>query len=138
MSEIQTDGLLPTCQPGTAGTTVILTAILAAAVDIGASLMLRHLDLSPAARIAVALLPVPANVWLLVMIVRSVRKLDEFQKRVHLEAVVIAFLATGLAVFVYGFLQKAQAVGPLNMALVWGFMGIFYALGYFIAARHYR
>jgi hypothetical protein len=75
---------------------------------------------------------------MLVMILRSVRKLDELQKRVQLEAVLIAFLATGLAVFVYGYLQKADAAGPLNMALVWGFMGIFYALGYFIAARHYR
>jgi Kef-type K+ transport system membrane component KefB len=138
MTEIQTERIFPTCGPATGGATVILTALVAAAVDIGASLMLRYLDVSPAARIAMALLPVPANVWLLVMIVRSVRKLDEFQKRVHLEAVVIAFLATGLAVFVYGYLQKAQAVGALNMGLVWGFMGIFYALGYFIAARHYR
>ena len=117
---------------------MILTALFAAAVDIGASLMLRHLDLSAAPRIGVALLPVPANVWLLVMIVRSVRRLDEFQKRVHLEAVVIAFLATGLAVFIYGYLQSAQVAGSLNVGLVWGFMGIFYALGYVLAARHYR
>jgi hypothetical protein len=115
-----------------------LTALLAAAIDIGASLMLRYLDLGPAARIAVALLPVPANVALLVVIIRGVRRLDEFQKRIHFEAVVIAFLATGLAVFIYGFLKKADAVGPLNLALVWGFMGIFYAIGYLISAKHYR
>jgi len=138
MTEIQADRLLPACPPATGGTAVILTALFAAAVDIGASLMLRYLDLSTAPRIGVALLPIPANVWLLVMIVRSVRRLDEFQKRVHLEAVVIAFLATGLAVFIYGYLQKAEVVGALNMAMVWGFMGIFYALGYVISARHYR
>jgi hypothetical protein len=73
-----------------------------------------------------------------VKIVRSVRRLDDFQKRVHLEAVVIAFLATALAVLTYGFLEKADAVGPMNMVVVAGFMGIFYALGYHIAARHYR
>ena len=129
---------LSTCRPSTGSISTILTALLAAAIDIGSASMLRHLDLSPAARIASALLPIPANVALLVMIVRSVRKLDEFQRRVHLEAVVIAFLATGLAVFIYGYLQIAQAVPPLDMALVWGFMGIFYVLGYFIAARHYR
>ena len=84
------------------------------------------------------MLPVPANVVLLVMIVRSVRRLDEFQRRIHLEAVVIAFLATGLAVFVYGYLQMAHAVGPLGMEMVWGFMCIFYVLGYFLSARHYR
>ena len=136
MTEIQQT--VPTCSSSTGTTSTILTALLAAAIDIGSAFMLRHLDLSPAARIATALLPIPANVALLVMIVRSVRKLDEFQRRVHLEAVLIAFLAAGLAVFIYGYLEMAQAVGPLNMALVWGFMGIFYVLGYFIAARHYR
>ena len=135
MTEIQQT--VQTC-PSTGGTSVILTALVAAAIDIGASLVLRHTEPGQAGKIAVALTPVPANVALLVMILRSVRKLDEFQKRVHFEAVLIAFLATGLAVFIYGYLQKADAVGPLNMALVWGFMGIFYALGYFIAARHYR
>lgn len=129
---------LSTCRPSAGSISTILTALLAAAIDIGSASMLRHLDLSPAARIASALLPIPANVALIVMIVRNVRKLDEFQRRVHLEAVVIAFLATGLAVLIYGYLQIAQAVGPLNMASVWGFMGIFYVLGYFIAARHYR
>jgi hypothetical protein len=38
----------------------------------------------------------------------------------------------------YGYLQKAHAVGPLNIGLVWAFMSIFYVFGYFIAARHYR
>jgi hypothetical protein len=50
----------------------------------------------------------------------------------------VAFLSTGVAVFVYGYLQKAQAVGPLNMGLVWAFMLIFYAAGYFIAVSHYK
>jgi hypothetical protein len=38
----------------------------------------------------------------------------------------------------YGYLQKAHAVGPLNIGLMWAFMSIFYVFGYFIAARHYR
>jgi hypothetical protein len=138
MTEIQSDRLQPTCLAPTGSSSTILIALLAAAVDIGASLMLRYLDLGTISRIAVALLPVPANLGLIVKIVRSVRGLDDFQKRVHLEAVVIAFLATALAVLTYGFLEKADAVGPMNMVVVAGFMGIFYALGYHIAARHYR
>jgi hypothetical protein len=72
------------------------------------------------------------------MVLRGIRKLDEFQQRIHFEAVVVAFLATGVTVFVYGYLQKAGAVGPLNTALIWAFMSFAYCLGYFIAARHYR
>src|SRR5579863_5308031 len=121
MTEIQTNRLEPTCVSPTGSSSTIPIALLAAAIDIGASLMLRHLDLGPISRIAVALLPIPANLGLIVKIVRSVRTLDDFQKRVHFEAVVIAFLATALAVLTYGFLEKADAVGPMNMVVVAGF-----------------
>ncbi len=117
---------------------LIFVALLASAIDIGASLALRRPDLGSTARIAIALMPLPGNIALIVLVLRGIRKLDEFQKRIHFEAVTVAFLSTGVAVFVYGYLQKAQAVGPLNMGLVWAFMLIFYALGYLIAASHYK
>ena len=118
--------------------TIIYVSLLAAAIDIGASFALRRPDLGTMTRIAIALTPVPGNLALIVMVLRGVRKLDDFQKRIHFEAVTVAFLSTGVAVFVYGYLQKAQVVGPLNMGLVWAFMLIFYAVGYLIAASHYR
>jgi hypothetical protein len=117
---------------------LIVLALLAACLDILASLILRRTDLGSTARIAIALMPLPGNIALIVVVLRGIRKLDEFQKRIHFEAVTVAFLSTGVAVFVYGYLQKAQAVGPLNMGLVWAFMLIFYALGYVIAASHYK
>jgi len=74
----------------------------------------------------------------MVMILRGIRRLDDFQKRVHFEAVAFAFLATMLVVFIYGYLEKAQAVAPLHAAFVWIFMTVAYAAGYGIALRHYR
>jgi hypothetical protein len=117
---------------------ILLVALLASALDIVAAWVLKHVVVNPVARIAVALAPVPGNVWLIVAIVRGVRKLDEFQKRLHFEAVVVAFLATGVAVFIYGYLQHADAVGPLNTSMIWVFMSFAYAIGYCITARHYR
>jgi hypothetical protein len=111
---------------------------LASAIDIGAGWLLGRPGFGSNARILFALLPIPANLVLVTMIVRRIRRLDEFLRYVHLEAVAIAFLLTGLAVFVYGYLQKAQAVRPLNVGVVWIFMAAFYGLGYVIAARHYR
>ena len=90
------------------------------------------------ARIVFALLPIPANLALVAVIVRTIRHLDEFLRRVHLEAIAIAFLLTLLAVSVYEDLQKAHVVGSLNVDAVWIFMAAFYGIGYFIAARHYR
>jgi len=72
------------------------------------------------------------------VILQAIRQLDEFQKRVYFKAVTVAFLSTGVAVIVYGYLEKAQAAGPLNMGLVWTFMVFFYAIGYFIGKVHYK
>jgi hypothetical protein len=126
-------------QPSNGRPIVFLVVVLmSAAIDVGAFWALGHIELGNAARIAVALTPLPADIALIVLVLRRIRRLDEFQKRVHFEAVTVAFLSTGVAVFVYGYLQRAHAVGPLNAGLVWAFMLLFYALGYFIAASHYR
>jgi len=117
---------------------LLFVALAATAIDKTAAYLLDHLDLSLASRVAVALLPLPGNIVLLATILHGVRRLDEFQKRVQFEAVLIGFLATGVAVFVYGFLEKAQVAGPLNMGLVWLFMLISYGIGYFVAVSHYK
>jgi hypothetical protein len=116
----------------------LVTAALASAIDFLASFLLRNPEPVTAARIAIALMPLPGDIALIFLALRAIRTLDEFQKRVHFEAVTVAFLSTGVAVFVYGYLQKAQIVGFLNAGLVWAFMLLFYAIGYVIAASHYR
>jgi hypothetical protein len=117
----------------------LLVALLASAIDLLASFLLRNPALgSGAARIAIALMPLPGDIALIFLVLRAVRRLDEFQKRVHFEAITVAFLSTGVAVFVCGYLQQAHIVGFLNSGVVWAFMLIFYALGYLIAANHYR
>lgn len=117
---------------------LLLTLCVATVIDVGAGWRLVTPGLGQSARIAIALLPIPANLVLIAVIVRTIRKLDEFLRQVHLEAVAIAFLLTGLAVFVYGYLEIAHAVMPLNVAIVWLFMTLFYGVGYLIAVRHYR
>ena len=118
--------------------TLLVVLCVATAIDIGAGWLLGQPGFGSHTRIIFALLPIPANLVLVAVIVRRIRQLDEFLRHVHLEAVAIAFLLTGLAVFVYGYLQKAQAVRPLNVGIVWIFMALFYGIGYVIAARHYR
>jgi hypothetical protein len=115
-----------------------LVVLLVTAIDFGAYWALDHIELGSTARIVVALTPLPADIVAIALALRRIRRLDEFQKRIHFEAVTVAFLSTGVAVFVYGYLQKADAAGPLNMGLVWGFMLIFYAVGYFVAVNHYK
>jgi hypothetical protein len=118
--------------------TFLCVLLSASAVDISSAWVLNHLDLSRTARLSVALAPLPGNLILIALVLGAIRKLDEFQKRLHFEAVVVAFLATGVIVFIYGFLQKAGAVSPLNTWFIWLFMAITYAVGYGIAVRHYQ
>src|SRR5580692_3382805 len=87
--------------------------VVGTAIDITAGWLLRQSGYSRQARILFALLPIPLNLVLVAQIVRRIRRLDEFLRQVHLEAVAIAFLLTGLAVFVYGYLEVAHAVRPL-------------------------
>ena len=76
----------------------VLAFLLATAIDIGASWALGRMELGSTARIAVALTPLPGDVVLIFLVLRRIRRLDEFQKRVHFEAVTVAFLSTGAAV----------------------------------------
>jgi hypothetical protein len=117
---------------------LLLVTLAASVLDLTAKYLLEQASLNQPLRIAVALLPLPGNIAILVMILQGIRRLDEFQKRIQFEAVVVGFLATGVAVFVYGYLQKAQVAGPLNMGLVWLFMLLFYVIGYFVATSHYK
>ena len=118
--------------------TLLGVLCVATAIDVGAGWLLGQAGFRSHARIIFALLPIPANLVLVALIIRRIRQLDEFLRHVHLEAVAIGFLLTGLAVFVYGYLQKAQAVHPLNVGIVWIFMAVSYGIGYLIAVRHYR
>lgn len=116
----------------------IAVLLLASGIDLLASSLLERPDLSRTARLAFALMPLPGDIALIVLALRWLRRLDEFQKKVHLEAVATSFLSTGVAVFIYGYLQIAHLVGDLQAGLVWIFMLTFYAAGYVIAVSHYR
>ena len=119
-------------------TILLFTVALSLVVDLASSWALGHLELGSALRIAVALAPVPGKIAVIALILFAIRRLDEFQKRIHFEAVTVAVLSTGVAVFIFGYLQKAQVAGQLNLGLIWTFMIFFYATGYFISKRHYQ
>ncbi|MGO9338577.1 MAG: hypothetical protein ACLPY1_13840 [Terracidiphilus sp.] len=112
--------------------------VVASAIDLAAWWLWAQPGHSQAAQIVFALLPIPMNLVLLAVIVRRIRQLDEFLRRVHLEAAAIAFLLSALAVFVYEGLEKAHCAGPLNAGIAWILMAMFYGVGYLISSRHYR
>lgn len=84
----------------------------------------------------VALLPVPAAASILAMFVMQVGSLDELQRRIHLEALAVAFGGTLLTVFSWGFLEGVD-VARLSGFVVFGILMGLYLLGLLWAHRRY-
>ena len=100
------------------------------------SLLLDQLPEGPI-RILCALIPVAPMVAVAITVIRSVLQLDELARRVHLEAMSMAFIGTVLLTFSYGFLETA-GFPRLSMFFVWPILGTLWALGSWISWRRYR
>lgn len=96
-----------------------------------------HFQFGGGLKVVVALLPIPAFVFFLFFVVWQIRRLDELNRRVHLEALAIAFPLSILLLMTLGLLQKAS---PLSWGYgeVWFCLPFFYLIGLLFAWRRYR
>ena len=85
----------------------------------------------------IAVLPVFPMFLVPVFVVERLRKIDELQRRIQLEALGFAFAATALSTLTYGFLENAGLPG-LNWMWVWPLMAAFWIIGLFAARWRYR
>lgn len=67
-------------------------------------------------RFAVAVTPVVPGLLALWAVLRHMRRLDERERRIQLESVTVAAVATGLLAFTYGFLELA---GAPTISMIW-------------------
>lgn len=88
-------------------------------------------------QIALALLPTIGCVAALVVILRGIRRMDEFQRRIQFEAIAFAFAGTALGTFSYGFLEGAGLPRMPTFA-VWPVMAVLWIVGQQLACRRYR
>jgi hypothetical protein len=84
-------------EKSSARTTTMLVAVITMILSvIVVSWLLKTQEFGPALRLALALAPVAAWVFALIAYSRLIQRLDELQRRIHLEALAFAF--SGLAV----------------------------------------
>jgi hypothetical protein len=69
-------------------------------------------------RMVIALLPLPAIVWVLVALLRRLLRKDELEARVELEAIAIASAIVGVASLAWGMLDFADLVEPISLFYV--------------------
>lgn len=91
-------------------------------------------------RVAAALLPVGPTVAALWSIANGLRESDELQRRVHLEALAIAYPLAILLLMTLGLLELAIGLNPNDWSYrhVWIYLPIFYFVGLVIAWRRYK
>jgi hypothetical protein len=120
----------------------VAVAVLWVASYLGARAALDdQLGLQPTAlRVAAALLPVLPTILFLWVIVAGIRSADELERRVHLEALALAYPLAILLLMTLGLLQLAVALPPADWSYrhVWIFLPVFYFLGLALAWRRYR
>jgi H+/Cl- antiporter ClcA len=75
-------------------------------------------------------LPVIGLVWFLFSYIRGIQRMDEVQRRIHLEAAVVAFCLSVLLMMVLGLLSLVVELNPKD----WSYTHLvpFLFLGYFI------
>ena len=71
------------------------------------------------------------------VILRELRRMDELQRRIQLEALGFAFAGTALLTFSYGFLE-GLGYPRLSMFTVWPVMAALWIVGLLMARRRYQ
>lgn len=91
-------------------------------------------------RIAAALLPVVPTVLVLWTIGSGLRESDELHRRVHLEALAIAYPLAILLLMTLGLMELAVGLNPQDWSYrhVWVYLPLFYFGGLCVAWRRYR
>jgi hypothetical protein len=88
-------------------------------------------------RFLVAAAPMIGCVLALIAIMRRIRKMDEFQRRIQFEALVFGFASTAMITLTWGFLEGAGAP-RFPVFGVWPLMGFTWFIGGVIAKLRYR
>lgn len=111
----------------------------AALVTIGANLALREFpSMHVGVRALLVVISIPPLAAMIVYGLRVLRRMDELERRIQLEAFGCAFGVLGLLLVVYGQMQTALRLTPEPWTIVWPMMYAIYAGCLAWVRRRYR
>ena len=122
------------------GTRLLVRGLLWASIYLLSRGLLELGITSPAARVAIALLPTPFFIYYLWTWMKGVSEMDELQRRIELEALGFAFPVAIVFLMTIGLLDLAITLNPDDWSLhhVWLMMPLFYYAGLWRAKRRYQ
>lgn len=104
---------------------------------VGSIELLTHVAIASPWRDLIAMcpmIPAAAVAWI---VLRELRRMDELQRRIQLEALGFSFAGTAILTFSYGFVE-GLGYPKLSMFTVWPVLGVLWAVGLVLARRRYR
>jgi hypothetical protein len=116
---------------------LLSTMVVYGLLLVGSNELLAHAAIASPWRDALALSPMLAAAATAWVILRELRRMDELQMRIQLEALGFAFAGTALVTFSYGFLE-GLGYARLSMFVVWPLMAGLWIVGLLLARRRYR
>lgn len=105
-----------------------------------ARVFVENTGLSTGLRLFVALVPIiPFSIFLIAVLV-GIREMDELHRRVHLEALAIAFPLTMFLIMLLGLVELVLPLSPDDWSYrhVWQFLPVFYFIGLAFTWRRYQ
>ena len=95
--------------------------------------------LAPWQRVIISLLPVPVFLWFLWAVAQWIKRADELERRIQLEALAVAFPLTVLLIMTLGLLQLAISLSMDDWSYrhIWPIIYVFYFFGLMRARKRY-
>jgi len=115
----------------------IAVSLVLAAVIIAAAWAAKGFDKGSAPRIGIAAVQSLASAALVFIPMWSLRRLDEMQQRIQLQALAIAFAGTGIIVMGYRWLEMAGLPEVDWGTFTWPLMAFLWAAGFLYSNRRY-
>ena len=104
---------------------------------VGSIELLKHVAIAAPWRDLIAVSPMLAAVVMPWVVLRELRRMDELQMRIQLEALGFSFAGTAILTFSYGFLE-GLGYPRLSMFNVWPVMAVLWIVGLLLARRRYQ
>jgi hypothetical protein len=101
------------------------------------SWLIPQMDKEDNLRYAVAILPVLPSLFALSAFMRYLRRMDEMQRRIQLEAISFSFGLTAIITLTSSLLVRA-GVSPIPISCIFPMMSAFWGVGVGIASHRYQ
>ena len=116
---------------------LVATLLVYGAMLVGSIELLTHVDVARPWRDLIALSPMVPAAAMAWIVLRELRRMDELQRRIQLEALGFSFAGTAILTFGYGFLE-GLGYPRLSMFTVWPVLAVLWVAGLVLARRRYR